>query len=142
MGWSSICLGFSQFEPEIMLDGMLNFKTHFMVWYCVRYEDCNGLFNIRNLVSSLIQCFRIILTFFCDTTLCTWFGKKWKGLKKLWGWKICLVYAYFFKHLSLSMLIRFMLIKRRVQFCSAWKLQLYKRYLYKCLAWKKLKASV
>ena len=34
LGWSSICLRFSQFEPEIMLDGMLNFKTHFMVWYC------------------------------------------------------------------------------------------------------------
>ena len=37
-----------------MLDGMFNFKTHFMVWYCVWYEHCNGLFNIRNLVSSLI----------------------------------------------------------------------------------------
>ena len=34
-----------------------------------------------------------------------------------------------------------MLIKRRVQFCPAWKLQLYKRYLYKCLAWKKLNES-
>ena len=44
LGWSSICLWFSQFEPEIMLDSMLNFKTHFMVWYCVWYEHCNGLF--------------------------------------------------------------------------------------------------
>ena len=43
LGWSSICLRFSQFEPEIMLDGMLNSKTHFMVWYCVWYEHCNGL---------------------------------------------------------------------------------------------------
>ena len=37
-----------------MFDGMLNFKTHFMVWNCIWHEDCNGLFNIRNLVSSLI----------------------------------------------------------------------------------------
>ena len=44
LGWSSICFRFSQFEPEIMLDGMLNFKTHFMVWYCVWYEHCHGLF--------------------------------------------------------------------------------------------------
>ena len=43
-GWSSIYLRFSQFEPEIMLDGMLKFKTHFTVWYCVWYEHCNGLF--------------------------------------------------------------------------------------------------
>ena len=27
----SICLRFSQFDPEVMLDGILNFKTHFMV---------------------------------------------------------------------------------------------------------------
>ena len=44
LGWSPICLRFSQFEPEIMLDGMLNFKTHFMVWYCFWYEHCNSLF--------------------------------------------------------------------------------------------------
>ena len=44
LGWSSICLRFSQFEPEIKLDGILNFKTHLMVWYCVWYEHCNGLF--------------------------------------------------------------------------------------------------
>ena len=74
LGWSSVCLRFSQFEPEIVLDGMLNFKTHFIIWYCVLiwilqwsllniwirtfnwvwHEHCNGLFNIRNLVSSLI----------------------------------------------------------------------------------------
>ena len=23
------------------------------------------------------------------TSCCTWFGKKWKGLKNFWGWKIC-----------------------------------------------------
>ena len=46
LGWSLICLRISQFEPEIMLDGMLNFKTHFMVWYCVWYEHCNGLFKM------------------------------------------------------------------------------------------------
>ena len=57
LGWSSKCLRISQFEPEIMLDGMLNFKTHFMVWYRVWYEHCNGLCNIRNLVSSLILIF-------------------------------------------------------------------------------------
>ena len=39
-GWSSISLRFCQFEPEIMLDAILNFKTHFMVWYCVWYESC------------------------------------------------------------------------------------------------------
>ena len=44
LGWSSICLRFYQFEPEIMLDGMLNLKTHFMVWYYVWCEHCNGLF--------------------------------------------------------------------------------------------------
>ena len=44
LGWSSICLRFSQFKPEIMLDGMLNLKTHFMEWYCVWYERGNGLF--------------------------------------------------------------------------------------------------
>ena len=44
LGWSSICLKIFQFEPEIMLGGMLNFKTHFMVWYCVWDEHCNGLF--------------------------------------------------------------------------------------------------
>ena len=72
--------------------------------------DCNGLFNIRNLMSSLILMFvRICL---CDAILYTWFEKKWKRLKKFWGWKICLVYAYFFKHLSLSMLVSFMLIKK------------------------------
>ena len=32
LGWSSICVRVSQFEPEIILDGMLNLKTHFMVW--------------------------------------------------------------------------------------------------------------
>ena len=79
LGWSSIGLRFPQFDTEIMLDGMLNFKPHFMVWYCVWYEPCNGLFNIRNLVSSLILMFvRICL---CDTILYTWFGKKWKWLK-------------------------------------------------------------
>ena len=45
LGGSSICLRFCQSEPEIMLDGMLiNFKTHFMVCYCVWYKHCNGLF--------------------------------------------------------------------------------------------------
>ena len=64
LGWSSVCLRFSRFESEIMLDGMLNFKTHYVVWYCVWYEHCNGLFNIWNLVSSLILMFvRICL---CD----------------------------------------------------------------------------
>ena len=33
-GWRVLAvlgLRFSEFDPEIMLDGMLNFKTHFMV---------------------------------------------------------------------------------------------------------------
>ena len=130
LGWSSICLRFSQFEPGIMYDSMLNFKTHGqilrLIWTLqwsllnvriwtfnwIWHEHCNGLFNIRNLVSSLILMFvRICL---CDTILYTWFGNKWKRLKKFWGRKICLVYAYLFKHLSLSMLIRFMLIKKSV----------------------------
>ena len=46
LGWSSKCLRYSQFEHEIMLAGMLNFKTHFFDWYCVWYEHCNGLFNM------------------------------------------------------------------------------------------------
>ena len=48
-----------------------------------------------------------------DIILYTWFGKQWRRLKKIWGWKICLVYTYFFKHLSSSMLISFMLIKEK-----------------------------
>ena len=31
LGRSSICLRLAQFEPEIMLEGMLNFKTHFKI---------------------------------------------------------------------------------------------------------------
>ena len=46
LGLSSICLRFSQFEPGIMLDGMLTFKAHFMVWYSVWYEHCNDIFQI------------------------------------------------------------------------------------------------
>ena len=118
IGWSSICVRFSQFEPEIMFDGMLNFKTHFMVWNCIWHEDCNGLFNIRNLVSSLIlMCVRVCL---CDTILYTWFGKKWKRLKKFWGWKISLVYAYFFKHLSLT--IRYKLYGYKKSVCHFYEL--------------------
>ena len=44
LGWSSICLRFSEFEPETMLDGMLNFKTHLMVRYCVWNKHYNGVF--------------------------------------------------------------------------------------------------
>ena len=50
----------------------------------------------------------------CDTVLYTWFEEKWKRLKKFWGRKICLVYAYFFKHLSLSTPLSFMLKKKSV----------------------------
>ena len=56
----------------------------------------------------------------CDIILYTWFGKRWKRLKKFWSWKICLVYPYFFKHLSLSMPISFMLIEKRVYALSPW----------------------
>ena len=93
-----------------MITAMVSFKcSNLNIW--VWYEHCNFLFNIRNPVSILILMFvRICL---CDAILYTWFGKKWKRLKKFWGWKICLVYAHFFKHLSLSMLISFMLIKKR-----------------------------
>ena len=81
----------------------------------------------------------VSLTFeiLCDIILYTWFGKKWKRLKKFWGWKICLVHTYFFKHLSLSMLISFILTKEKTViilatmllklFCSnllhSWKLK-------------------
>ena len=87
----------------------LNVRIGTFNW--VWHEHCNALFNIRNLVSSLILMFvRICL---CDSILYTWFGMKWKRLKKFWGWKTCLVYAYFFKHLNLSMLISFMLTKKK-----------------------------
>ena len=112
LGWSSIYLRFSQFEPELYL--MLCLILKFISWSDIAFDmnTANDLFNIRNLVSSLILMFvRICL---CDTILYTWFGKKWKWLKKFWGWKMCLVYAYFSKHLSLSMLISFMLWKKRV----------------------------
>ena len=80
---------------------MVSLKVWTWTFNWVWHEHCNGLFSIRNLVSSLILMFvRICL---CDTILYTWFGKKWKRLKTFWGWKICLVYAHFFKHLSLSM---------------------------------------
>ena len=90
---------------------LLNVRIWTFNW--VWHEHCNGLFNIRNLVSSLILMF--VRIFLCDTILYTWFGKKWKRLKKFWGWKICLVYASVF-NLSLSMLISFMLIKKRGYF--------------------------
>ena len=38
--------------------------------------------------------------------------KEMEAMRKFWGWKICLVYACFFKHLSLIMLITFMHIKK------------------------------
>ena len=60
----------------------------------------------------------------CHTILYTCFGKTWRQLKKFWGWKICLVYAYFFKHLSLSMLTSFILIKKE---CNT-----YNRVTYIC----------
>ena len=47
----------------------------------------------------------------CDIILYTWFGKKWKRLKKFWDWGIWLVYAYCLKNLRLSMLISFIRIK-------------------------------
>ena len=95
-----------------MNTAMVYFNIRIWTFNWVWHEHCNGLFNIWNLVSSLILMFvRICL---CDTILYTWFGKKWKRLKKFWGWKICLVYAYIFKHLSLSMPTSFMLIKKRV----------------------------
>ena len=87
----------------------LNVRIGTFNW--VWHEHCNALFNIRNLVSSLILMFvRICLR---DSILYTWFGMKWKRLKKFWGWKTCLVYAHFFKHLNLSMLISFMLPKKK-----------------------------
>ena len=48
LSWSSICLRFSQFEPEIILDGMLNFKAYFMVWYCVWYNTAMVSFECSN----------------------------------------------------------------------------------------------
>ena len=35
-----------------------------------------------------------------------------EAIKKNWCWRICLVYAYFFKHLCLGMLISFMIIRK------------------------------
>ena len=88
---------------------LLNIRiwTFDSVWH----EHFNSLFNIQNLVSSLILMF--VRIYLCDTILYTWFGKKWKRLKKFWGWKICLVYAYFFKHLSLSMLYKLYAYKKK-----------------------------
>ena len=51
-----------------------------------------------------------------DIILYTWFVKKEKRWKKFWGWKICLVYSYFSKHLSLSMLISFAHIKKECSY--------------------------
>ena len=51
--WSSICWKFPQSEPKTMLDDMLNFKTHFMVWYWVWFEHCNGLFQMFELEHSV-----------------------------------------------------------------------------------------
>ena len=83
LGWSSICLRSSQFQLEIMRDDILDFKTYFMAWYCVWHEHCDSLFNVQNLVGSLILMFvRISL---CDTIMYTWFGKKRKPLKRFWG---------------------------------------------------------
>ena len=108
---------------------LLNIRIWTFSW--VWHKRCNSLFNIRNLVSSLILMFYnhiyyfpflmfLHILFVCVILLLyTWFGKKWKRLKKFSGWKTCLVYAYFFKHLRLSMLISFMLIKKRVYLSKA-----------------------
>ena len=120
ISWSDIALDMT------LQWSLLNVRIWTSNW--VWHEHCNGLFNIRNLVSSLILMFvRICL---CDTILYTWFGKKWKRLKKFWGWKICLVYAYFFKHLSLSMLISFMFIKKEYFNCILLRPLHYSRELY------------
>ena len=114
MNTAMVSFKYSNLNIQLSLTWTLQWSIlHVRIWTFswVWHEHCNGLFNIRNLVSSLILMFvRICL---CDTILYTWFGKKWKRLKKFWGWKICLIYAYFFKHLSLSMLISFMLIKKK-----------------------------
>ena len=49
LGWNSICWRFSQFEPEIMIDGMLNFKIHFMVWYSFDTSTAMASFKYSNL---------------------------------------------------------------------------------------------
>ena len=107
---------------------LLNVRIWTFNW--VWHENYNGLFNVGNLVSSLIlMLVRICL---CNTILYTWFGKKWKQLK-FWGWIICLVYAYFFKHLSLSMLISFLLTKKSV--LINWTPKIGLKYYWELDAW-------
>ena len=97
----------------IMQWSLLNIWIWKFNW--VWHGHCDGLFNICKIASSLILMFHNRINIFvCDNILFTWFGKKWKRSKKFWDWKICLVYAYFFKKLSLSMLITFILIKKSV----------------------------
>ena len=106
ISWSDIVIWTMQWS-------LLNIRIWTFNW--VWHEHCNDLFNIRNLVNSLILLFlNHIYNFLCDTILHSWFGKKCKWLKKFWGWKICSVYAYFFKHMSWSMQISFMFITKRV----------------------------
>ena len=111
ISWSDIVIWTMQWS-------LLNIRIWTFNW--VWYEHCNDLFNIRNLVNSLILIFlNHIYNFLSDTFLHTWFGKKCKRLKKFWGWKICSVYAYCFKHMSLSMQISFMFITKRVLLLEA-----------------------
>ena len=46
LGWSSTCLRFSQFEPEIMLDGMLNFKTH-ISWSDIAFDMNTAIISFK-----------------------------------------------------------------------------------------------
>ena len=64
----------------------------------VWHEQMFDMNTERNLVSSLILMFvRICL---CNTILYTWFGKKWKWLKKPLRLENMLSICLFFKHLS------------------------------------------
>ena len=92
---------------------LLNVRIWTFSW--VWHEHCNGLFNIRNLVSSLILFQNHINIFFVWYYSLHLIWEEMEAIKKFWDGEICLiclVYACFFKHQSLSMLISLMLIKK------------------------------
>ena len=104
-------------KEKVLVLGLLNCQKEY-------FEFDHSVYSCEWLNSNVLESHLLFFLFnvcshfvcLCDFILYTWFAKKWKQLNKFWGWKICLIYAYFFKHPSISMLISFMLIKNNFLF--------------------------
>ena len=102
LGSNSICLRFAQFEPEIVLKVCLISKCCFL-WlsFSKDYFMLKCCFLSLNLIL-------FVILFFAPNL------RRNGNEEKILRLEICLVYAYFFKHVSLRLLISFMLIEKRV----------------------------